>query len=296
VESAKAKLLEAQGELEEAHPLRKEVAQRRPTWRNILDLATLEFRLGKSGIGRQRLQALLAEQPHNQTVREHQAFLEASYGDLELAAAIYEDLIRARPARSYLTNLAFVRYLLGDYAAAAAANRKALALEPDQLLTRFNLATALEAQDDRAAARRLYQTLEKELAATSTPLDGRTRMLQAQCLVRLGRRDEARRLADEVFEKRPEDVQGLHQAAQLYALLEDPVSARFYVKLAREKGVRREWFTTPEFHSLQSDSEFQSLLGARSPLSADQIEVAFRGNLTSWEPRGHRSSRRSARP
>ena len=262
VESAKAQLLEARMELEKALPLREEVAQRRPTWRKILDLGALEFRLGRSEKGRRRIQALLEGQPHNQTIREHQAFLEASYGDLKLAAAMYEDLVKERPARSYLTNLAFVRYLLADYRAAAEANRRALILEPSSLLTRFNLATALEAQGDRAGARRLYLVLEKELATTSTPLDGRARMLRAQCLVRLGRRDEARLLADEIFKQRPEDVQGLHQAAQLYALLGDPVSARFYVKLAREKGLRREWFTIPGFHSLQDDPEFQILMSS----------------------------------
>lgn len=268
VDRGKADLLETRGELKEALRLRKEVARRRPTWRNIRELATLEFRLGESASGRQRLEALLATQPGNQSVRETQAFLEASFGDLERAAEVYEGLIRARPARSYLTNLAFVRFLLGDYAAAAAANRRALLLEPDHLLSRFNLATTLEAQGKWAEARRLYRTLEKELAAAPTPLDQHSRMLQAQCLVRLGRRDEASRLADEVLEQRPEDVQDLHQAAQLYALLGDSVSARYYVKLAREKDLRREWFMIPEFRSLQNDPEFKALLGLRSTLKA----------------------------
>src|SRR5262249_31987964 len=46
VQSARAELLEAKGALEEAYPLRQKAAQRRPTWTRILELATLEFRLG----------------------------------------------------------------------------------------------------------------------------------------------------------------------------------------------------------------------------------------------------------
>src|SRR6185436_4930746 len=111
-------------------------------------------------------------------------------------------------------------------------------------LTRFSLAAALEAQGDLNEARSLYRTLARELAATSTPLDARTRMIQAQ------------RLAEEALEQGREDVQVLHQAAQIYALLGDRVSARFYGKLARKKGMRREWFTIPEFRSLEKDPEF----------------------------------------
>jgi Flp pilus assembly protein TadD len=260
VRSAEADLLEAQGELKKALLLRKAVAERRPTWRQILELATLEYRLGASDSARRRLGDLLKAQPENQYVRQNLATLEALSGDLERAATLYEELIRVQPARPDLTNLGFVRYLLGDYTAAAAAHRRALELEPDHLLTRFNLGTALQARGDLAGARHLYRILEKELAAASTPLDGQTRMLHAQCFARLGRRDDALRLADEVLEQRPEEIQVLNLAAQLYALLGERLSALFYTELALKKGLRREWFTIPEFHSLEKDPDFRALL------------------------------------
>jgi tetratricopeptide (TPR) repeat protein len=263
VQSAKAGLLGAQGELEEARRLWEEVARRRPTWRTILEVVMVEFRLGESDAARQRLSRLLAAQPDNQVVRENVAAVEASFGDLRRAAALYEDLNRARPTRPNLTNLGFVRFVLGDYAAAAAAYRNALTLEPQHRLTRFSLAAALEAQGEMKEARNFYRTLALELAATSIPLDARTRMIQAQCLARLGQRKEAERLAEEALEQGREDVQVLHQAAQLYALLGDRVSARFYAKLARKKGMRREWFTIPEFRSLEEDPEFRALLDSR---------------------------------
>jgi hypothetical protein len=58
----------------------------------------------------------------------------------------------------------------------------------------------------------------------------------------------------------PEDSQVLHQAAQVYALLGDSVSAVFYAQHSRQKGLCREWFTTPEFRSLATDPKFQAIL------------------------------------
>ncbi len=263
VQSARADLLEAQGELEQAFHLREEVAHRRPTWRNILEVATLEFRLGASDSAQLRLKGLLAAQPDNQFVLENIAALEVGFGDLKRAMTLYERLIRVRPTRPYFTNLGFVRFLLGDYAGAAEAYRRALALKPSHLLTRFNLATALEAQGDLVEARRLYGTLAKELAAGPPFLDARTRMLYAQCLARTGNGADAEQIADEVLKQRPEDVQVLNQAAQLYALLGDRVSARYYALLALKKGLRREWFTIPEFRSFKEDPEFRALLDSR---------------------------------
>jgi serine/threonine-protein kinase len=267
VPRAEADLLEARGELKEARRVRQEVAMRRPTWRPILELATLEVRLGETDSASRHLGELRKAQPSNQRVDESLAFLEASVGDLERAATIYEELIRLQPARPLFSNLGFTRFLLGNYAAAESAYRQALALEPHGTLTRFNLATALEAEGKLPEARRLYRALAEELAAVPNLSDDRTRMLHAQCLARLGRRDDAVRLADEVLKKRPDDVQVLNQAAQIYALLGERYKTLYYTELAL-KGVRREWFTIPEFNSLKKDPDFQRLLDAQDARQA----------------------------
>ncbi|HEY4591630.1 MAG TPA: protein kinase, partial [Thermoanaerobaculia bacterium] len=89
---AEADLLEAQGELQKARGVRQEIFRRRPVWRHNLELATLEFRLGESDSARRRLGELLAAQPANQRVREDLADVEATFGNLEHAAAIFEEL------------------------------------------------------------------------------------------------------------------------------------------------------------------------------------------------------------
>jgi hypothetical protein len=74
-------------------------------------------------------------------------------------------------------------------------------------------------------------------------------------------------LADEVLKKRPDDVQVLNQAAQIYALLGERYKTLYYTELAL-KGVRREWFTIPEFNSLKKDPDFQRLLDAQDARQA----------------------------
>jgi tetratricopeptide (TPR) repeat protein len=260
VQSARAELLEAKGSLEEAYPLRIKAAQRRPTWTRILELATLEFRLGASDSARRRLRDLYAVQPNNQWILEHLAALEAVYGDPKRAAELYEELIHIRPARPLFTSLGFVRFLTGDYAAAIEADRQAIAMEPGYLLTRFNLSEALEAQGDLTESRRICSALVQEIATLRAPPDLSTRLQHAQCLVRLGDRAKAERIAGEVLKTRPEDIQDLHNAAQLYEILGDHISARFYTKLALEKGLGRAWFLIPAFRSIEKDPEFQALL------------------------------------
>jgi tetratricopeptide (TPR) repeat protein len=268
VERAQAELLEARGDFEQARRLRQEVANRRPTWRNVLELASLDLSLGAKEETWQRLREILAAQPNNQYVLEEVAALEETFGDLKQAAALYERLSRLQPTLPRLTNLGFVHYLLGDYSAAAVAYREALALNPGHLATRFNLATALEAQGDGRGAHLLYRTLASEIAAPSTPPDAYTRMLLAQCLVRLGQRVDAAQVASEALKQRPDDVAVLYQATQVYALLGDRYSALYYTKLAREKGLRREWFTIPELKSLQEDPGFRDLLRAPATFKA----------------------------
>lgn len=261
VKLAQGDLLEARGELAKARIQLEAVAQRRPTWRNVLKLAKLEFRLGASNRARERLERLLAVHPDNEYVWDQVAAVEAAYGDLNRAAALYENLVQIRPAPRLLRNLGRTYYLLNDYAAAAAVERRALALDPDDHWLRFNLARTLEAQGDRTGAKRLYLSLANELAAAPRQLRMRLGLLNAHCLARLGKQAEATLLADEVLKLRPEEVQNLHQAAQLYAVLRRPHQAYSYMELALEKGLNRQWFMIPEFRSLdEEDPGFRLLL------------------------------------
>ena len=264
--TSRVELMEARGELRAARETHEKIVARRPSWRRVLYQASLEMQLGDAASARRRLEDLLEEQPQNQWVLERLASLETTFGDLHRAAILFERLSLIRPA---LTNLGFVRFLLGDYRAAAEANRRALEQEPASVLTRFNLATALEAQGELPEARALYQAVLDDLKHEGDDLDTRIAMLEAQSLARLGRRAEARELADKLLERQPQDVQILHQAAQIHALLGERHAAVYYVDLCIKKGLLREWLEIPAFGTLRSDPDFQKLLeSSRSGKSA----------------------------
>jgi serine/threonine-protein kinase len=260
---ARAELLEAREALGAAHRERLEIVRRRPSWRNVLGLSNLELKLGESRQARSRLEELLEDQPDNPWVLESLASLEAEFGDLRRAASLFAELSQIRPTRVSLSNLGFVHFLLGDYGQATEAYRRALALDSGARLARFNLATALQAQGASDEAATIYRSLLEELAGGAG--DVRETMLRVQCLARQGQRQQALALVEEVLERRPEDVQLLHQAAQVYSLLGERVYTLNWVKRSIDKGLRREWFEIPAFAPMQSDPEFRALLeGARS--------------------------------
>ncbi len=257
--TSRVELMEARGDLRAAREEHEEIVARRPSWRRVLYQASLEARLGDVASARRRLEALLEEQPRNQWVLERLAALETTSGDLHRADRLFERLSGIRPA---LTNLGFVRFLLGDYRAAAEAYRRALEQEPASVLTRFNLATALEARGELSEARALYRTVLSDLEHGSGDPDVRMAMLKAQSLARLGRRAEAQALAAKLLERQPQDLQALHQAAQIQALLGERHAAVYYVDLCVKKGLVREWFEIPAFDALRSDPDFQKLLAS----------------------------------
>jgi tetratricopeptide (TPR) repeat protein len=276
--SAKADLLEAQGKLREARALRQDLVRRRPHWTRTVDLAILEFHMGESESARRRLSDLLKVQPNNAYAKENLAAIEIVFGDPKRAAEIYQELIAVRPTALCRANLGFARFVLGDYPAAESAFRQALVLNPDYSLTRFNLAAVLDARGDPAGAQRLCRPLVKEFEAEPTQGDPILGLLYAQCLVRLGRNDDATLLTDQVLDKWPEEkVQILFRAAQLYALLGKRRPALYYIEKTLEKGLRREWFTFPEFRTLKNDPEFRALLESATP---PQEQNSFRRPLS----------------
>lgn len=257
---AEADLLERRGQLNAARVLRQKVVQRRPAWRWILNLARLELLMGESNSARRRLGDLRREQPYNIWVLDHLAFYERSFGDLARAATIYDQLIQKEPRRSYFNNRGDIHYLQAHYAAAEDDYRRGLRLEPDHPLTRFNLAKALEAQGKAAEAKDLFRALVKEFQTSKGSAEIRKPMFHAQCLIRLGFIAEAVPLVEEAVQGLPEDVNSLHEAAQVYALLGERRAALYYIESGLKKGLVPEWFKTPEFRSLEHDLEFQALL------------------------------------
>ena len=262
--SLHAALRAAQGRLEEAIQAARKVVQRRPSWRNFWALADYEVRLGRVEEARRDLEAALERSPGNVWVLAKQAELELRYGDLGRAKEIYRGLIARRPLVSYHRNLGWTLYLLADYPGSAASYRMAQTLDPDDLQTRFNLATAREAAGEVAAARTLYRELLRENeGGDPARLGPHAGLLLAQCRARLGDLEGAYELARGALRGGPEDPQDLYLAAQVYALIGERLTALDFVARARQAGLQPRWFAIPEFNTLRPDPRFAALVANR---------------------------------
>lgn len=263
----RARVAEARGRLDEAIAVLRSSLERRVTWRGLIYLADCEYRAGEIGAARAHLEEALELVPNHDWPLAKLARLELFFGDPERAGELYERLVALGPHRSDLTNLGLVRYLLGDYAAAAESYRRALELGGEHLAVTLNLADAELALGRHDAARRLYErTLEAlEELERMAKLRGPELTTKAQCLVRLGREQAAVELAIDALREHPDEAEVLYQAALVFALAGDEASALGYAKKALELGYQPRWFTIPGFEALTSREAFRRLLEAAGP-------------------------------
>ena len=262
---ARARLLEHQGDLRGAVDLRRKAVELRPSWVLLYRLAVLEHRAGDFQSARGHLAQALEVSPGNRRVLSKLAELELSFGDLSQARSLYKHLIEQAPQRNYLTNLGIAHFLVGDAEEAIVAYRRALEMAPNHPLVLLNLAEALSATGENAAAAescaRVLELLEPEEPedASTDPVD---RMMQALCLARLGEFRHAVRQTQAVLQDHPENAEVVYQAAVVYALTGDRNAALVNVERALELGIQPRWFRVPSFETLTTSPGFIELLPA----------------------------------
>jgi serine/threonine protein kinase/tetratricopeptide (TPR) repeat protein len=262
----RADLADRQGRMDDALADKRLATERLPSWRNLLRLADLEARTGHVEEARGYLQKILAGSPDNIWALDKLAEIELLFGDLHRAEQLYQEMIARTPRRSHLTNLGIIRVLVGRYEDAIAAFRQALAIDPDHAYATLNLAEAELALGRTRDSETNFRKVLRKIAENRTPagLSAADNLVQAQCLVHLGRRREAVEIARSALRQNPKDSDVLQSAALVYAVAGERVSALDAIETALRQGVKPRWFLLPAFNSLRADPEFRSLL-ARAP-------------------------------
>jgi eukaryotic-like serine/threonine-protein kinase len=265
----RSRLAAARGRLDDAAAFLRQAVERRPTWRDLLALADLESRRGRTAAARSALEQALALVSGNTWVLAKLGELELLYGDLHRARDLYTRLAAAGPQRSDLTNLGLVRFLLGDYEGAVASYRQALALSPGHLLVTLDLADAEAALGRSREALAHYADVlhSLEAKAASGPLQPVEMTVKAQCLAHLGRRDEAVALALDSVQAHAEP-EVTYQASLVLALAGERASALALARKAISLGVRARWFRIPGFQALTSDPSFRRLVSEEKDRAA----------------------------
>ncbi|HEX6862421.1 MAG TPA: tetratricopeptide repeat protein, partial [Thermoanaerobaculia bacterium] len=258
------RLLEGQGRIAEAERALRSAVERAPSWRNVYWLAKLETERGRVREARELLEGLLRQSPGNVWAQEQLAYLELVYGDLERAERIYGELALSHPSYAYFTNLGFVRLLRRRYPEAKEAFGRALELQPGHVTATSNLADVEWSLGNRVAAKALYGAVLRRLADSeaASRLQPEERMIQAQCLARLGRAEEAGTAVRQALGERPGDPQLLRQASLAYVLTGDIETAVRYAKAALDGGVQPRFFADAAFDPLRREAGFEALLAA----------------------------------
>lgn len=263
--SYRAQLAERRGRTEEALANFRAAAERVPSWRNLYNLASLEWRGGRIADAREHLRQLLARSPDNLWGTDMLAKIELQNGDPERAERLFADLVAREPSqRSLWTNLGLARFFAGHHEAAAIAHQQALVIEPGHSTVLLNLADAELALGRRKEAEVHYrQALARlrEIEATSR-LQADDSMAKAQCLAILGPGGEAAEIAQRTLQQNPVAPGIVYDAALVYALIGDRNSALINAKAALRLRVSPNWFRIAAFDTLRGDPELQALLKA----------------------------------
>jgi tetratricopeptide (TPR) repeat protein len=255
----RAKLAEQQNRPAEALEALRAAAAQVPSWQNLLLLSRMEAKQGHIRAARERIAGILHQAPDNLWAREELGQLELFYGDLARAEEIYLDCARVDPRHAW-NSLGMARFLRGQFREASAAYQRALAADPEAVVTLLNLADAEGELGHRRVAEDLYRRALDRLAVPDERLGPREAMFKAQCLARLGRTREAVEIAQEALRRSPDNPEILHDSALVHSLAGDRSSALNSAQAALEKGIQPRWFTGSAFRSLREDPELRRLL------------------------------------
>jgi tetratricopeptide (TPR) repeat protein len=262
----RSQLAERRGDGAAALATMRAAAERRPSWRHLLQLANLEIRQGKGEEARRTLQKVRRHFPDDRESLALLAQLELLEGDPVRAAALYRELVTGEPRFADLSNLGTAELLLGRPAAAADSFRRARTLAPGNAGAVLNLADAELLLGRRAEAARLYrQVVELVADDPTTGTSWQWTSVRAQALAHLGDARGAVEAIRHAEQLAPDNPQLAFEAALVYAVVGDRVSALVSSERALAGGVGSRWFDFPWFNTLRADPAFAEILAKRSP-------------------------------
>jgi Flp pilus assembly protein TadD len=218
----------------------------------------MEWRLGETDAARDswgRLLTRLHRHRHGQSLA---AQVELMNGSPARAAELYQQLVAKSPGFAELSNLGVAYFLLERYTEARDSFTRAHQLAPDNPMGLLNLGDATQLDQGLAEAEPYYTRIST-LIDENTNEDWQQLTVAGQALAHLGESGRAVAAITRALERAPKNSQAAHEAALVYAVLEDNASAAFHAGRALELGCQERWFSFPWFDGLREDPRFQIL-------------------------------------
>jgi adenylate cyclase len=203
----------------------------------------------------EELKRALEIDPNSVDAHLFMSFLKSAQGELEQAVQEIEEAERLDPLSPPICFVAVLWYVSADRIEDAInAGQRSVQLDPNYVYFNPPLADAYSAKGDFIQAVALY---EKAEAATHFPSPG-----LAITYAKMGRRDDARRILDQLIEKSRQQYVAADSIAAVYATLGEKDEALRWLDRAFEEhsGSFYSYMFRPEFRALRSDPRFADLL------------------------------------
>lgn len=256
----RALLFERRGEIDHATALMRRAVDRRPSLKNFLALANLQYRQGAIDEVRQTLDRLLERLPGEKQGLSMLAQLELMSGSPERAAELYSQLVAETGTFAELANLGLAQLLLGRFAEAVVSLGEVLELAPNNPVAHLNYADALFLMGRHDEATDLYEEVLILVDQDPVATFWQTLTTRAQALAHLGRSRDAVAAIQQALQIAPQNPQVAYEAALVYALVGDVSSALVSSERALAGGVEKRWFSFPWFDNLRQDPQFLALV------------------------------------
>src|SRR5437773_1069715 len=203
----------------------------------------------------EELKRALEIDPNSVDAHMFMSFLKCAQGELDEAVQEIEEAERLDPLSPPICFVAVAWYLAADRIEnAIKAGQRSVQLDPNYVYFDPPLANAYSAKGDFNQAVALY---EKAQAATHSPSVG-----LGITYAKMGRRDDARRILNQLIEKSRQQYVAADSIAAVYATLGEKDEALRWLDRAFEEhsGGFYSYLFRPEFRALRSDPRFADLL------------------------------------
>jgi serine/threonine-protein kinase len=261
--------LQGVGDFGAAESTWKRLVEMRPTsWSGHKDLAGFYFSRNRYEDAAREYQRAIDLSPGVYGLHYSLGAVRIRQGRFDDAIGALKKSIEIKPSSLAYSNLGACQYLLGDFPGAADSFEKAITLTPGDYRYHVYLGDALTFTPGQSEkARRAYEAAipRVEGVLKINPRDAGATGNLALCEVRVGRGDEAARLAERSVALEPENASVLHKAAVVNLALGRRDEALRLLTRAVERGYGTvEIRSDPEFSALRNDSRYQQLLSRAS--------------------------------
>ena len=240
----------------------------RPSTKNLYNLALSFYLLGDFTNAKKNLKILLNTIPQDYDAKQLLADIYLSEGELTLAIAMYEAIIKVNPQSNDIDRLGLAYALAGRYQDALQMAQLAVKTSPKHPTRISNLADIKLILGMTEQSTPLYQQV---IQLSHKQQDLETLLIMAQAYVHLGQHKQAIKTLNQAKKLFPDTGQVAFIAALIYSQLGEQVSAVNQVEEALSAGFGLVWFNLPWFDPLCSNTDFQKILAKAGKIERCQL-------------------------